>query len=135
MNRSSSARLMLLPSQLSTRSSSTAMSLSLLFELVEVRLLRSRVDALGFPLLRRPLDRLDDVLISRAATQVARQRPADLFFVGGRIVLEQRRRSEHHAGRAKAALQSVLFFESLLERVQLAISVSYTHLRAHETDS
>src|SRR5207344_3108617 len=37
------------------------------------------------------------------------------------VVLEQRRRRHDHARRAEAALQAVLFPESLLQRVELAV--------------
>src|SRR6195952_2827967 len=66
------------------------------------------------------LDRLDDVVIARAAADVAVERFADLFLVGLRVVGEQLHRRHHHARRAEAALQAVAFAERRLHRMQLA---------------
>ena len=65
-------------------------------------------------------DGLDDVHVSRAATDVPRESPANLFFRWIGIVGEQREAAEHHPRRAEPALQAVLLFERLLDRMQLA---------------
>src|SRR6266536_3655134 len=77
----------------------------------------------GLPAQRgRPvLNRFDDVDVARAATQIARDTPSNLFlgrFGRGR---EQRLRAQQHARRAEAALQAVLLEETLLQRVQLTV--------------
>src|SRR5215831_12937350 len=56
-------------------------------------------------LLRRVLHRLDDVLVARAAAEIARHPIADLLFRRIRILLEQPVRARDHARRAVAALQ------------------------------
>src|SRR6056300_1722495 len=67
-----------------------------------------------------PHDGLDDVLISRAAAQVARERPADLVLGRIGVFLEQCLRRHHHPRGAVAALETVLLLEALLDGVQLA---------------
>src|SRR5437773_2372496 len=70
--------------------------------------------------LRRVLDRLDDVLVARAAAQVAGHPVADLLLRRARVLLQQPVRAGDHPGRAVAALQAVLLRERLLQRMQLA---------------
>src|SRR6185436_16195586 len=63
---------------------------------------------------------LDDVVVARAAAQVALEPVADLVLAGVRIAAAQIDRAHHHAGRAEAALQAVVLAEGGLHRVQLA---------------
>ena len=58
--------------------------------------------------------------VSGAATDVPRESPANLFFRWVGIVGEQREAAQHHPRRAEPALQAVLLFERLLDRMQLA---------------
>src|SRR4029078_20650 len=64
------------------------------------------------------LDRLDDVHVAGAATEVAADALPDLGFVGLRVLAEQPCRLHDHPRRAEAALQAVLIPERLLERVE-----------------
>jgi hypothetical protein len=61
-----------------------------------------------------------DVVVARAAAQVAFQVRADGGGVGAGVFLHQRGGAHHHAGRAEAALQAVAFAEGFLHRVQRA---------------
>jgi hypothetical protein len=67
------------------------------------------------------LDRRHDVVVARAAAQVARQRLADLVLGGLRVVLEQVPGGHDHPGRAVAALQAVLLPEGGLHRVEVPL--------------
>ena len=67
----------------------------------------------------RILDRVHDVLITRAATEVPRNPLANLLFRRLRVVVEQIDGGRVHARRAVAALQSVLLPEAFLQWVQL----------------
>src|SRR6185436_1660042 len=69
----------------------------------------------GLPLPRGRLNRVDDVLVAGAAAEVAGDALADLGFGRLRIVVEQVGGRHDHAGRAIAALQTVLFPEAFLE--------------------
>src|SRR5271165_6271169 len=62
------------------------------------------------------LHRLDDVLVTRTTAQVAGDSPTNLFLRGVGVLLKQCVRRHQHTGRAEAALQTVLFFKSLLQR-------------------
>src|SRR4051812_34824989 len=64
--------------------------------------------------------RLHDVLVTGAAAQVARQRPADLVLAGVGRLVEQGLGGQHHARRAEPALQAVLVAEALLQGMELA---------------
>src|SRR5882672_920515 len=55
--------------------------------------------------------RLDDVLISGAAAEVAFQALADFLFRAVRMVRDEVDCAHHHAGRAEAALQAVTGLE------------------------
>src|SRR5262252_3904736 len=78
------------------------------------RLLRFGPQALG------GVQRRDhNVLIAGAAAQVARNGDADLLFGRVRIVAEEFQERGQHAGRAKTALQAMIFVKRLLQRVQL----------------
>jgi hypothetical protein len=64
------------------------------------------------------LNRVDDVLIARAAAEVAVNSMADLIFRGLRIPYQQLVRSEDHPRSAKAALEPVTFPKGLLNRME-----------------
>ena len=70
----------------------------------------------------RGFHRVDDVLISGAAADVALEAVADLLLGRVGIAIDDLLGRHDHAGRAEAALQSVLVPESLLHRVELAVS-------------
>src|ERR1017187_3499704 len=72
-------------------------------------------------LVRSFLDRVDDVLVARAAAEIAVQTVADLFVGGVRVALQQLAGSHDHARRAEAALEAVLVPEGFLHGVQIAI--------------
>src|SRR5260370_38490450 len=69
------------------------------------------------------LHRLDDVEIAGAAAEVARERLADLELARVRVPLEARAGGLKHARRPLAALQAVLFPESLWQRMELSVFV------------
>src|SRR6266446_1310669 len=62
--------------------------------------------------------RVDDVLIPGAAAKISLQTVPDFFVGRPRIAVENLLRRHDHAGRAEAALQSVLVPEGLLHRVE-----------------
>src|SRR3954466_1190040 len=64
---------------------------------------------------------LHDVVITGAAAKVAVERLADLLLARVRVFPRQAHGREHHAGRAEAALQSVVLLEGRLHRVQRAV--------------
>src|SRR5262245_2122680 len=74
------------------------------------------------PLRGGALNRVDDVLVARAAAEIPRDALADLAFGRRGVVGEQRDGGHDHARRAVAALQPVLVPERLLHPVQLAIT-------------
>src|SRR4051812_22582928 len=67
------------------------------------------------------LNGLDDVVIARAAADVAIEPVPDFVVAEARLALHQRYRRHHHPGGTEAALQSVIVAESLLHRVQGAV--------------
>src|SRR5712691_6413385 len=69
----------------------------------------------------RELHRLDDVLIPGAAAKVSFQSMTDLFPRRIRIAIQKLCARDNHSGRAIAALQTVLFPETFLHRIQLAV--------------
>src|SRR3954469_2885316 len=71
--------------------------------------------------LRRDLHRLDDPLVTGAATEVAREPLFDLVEGGVRVVLEERLHAHHEARRAETALQAVGLAERLLHRAERAV--------------
>src|SRR5215208_2698749 len=75
----------------------------------------------GGGVLGGPADRLDDVRVAGAAADLARDRLADRGVRRVRVLVEQRARGEHHARRAEAALEPVLFHEPLLHGVERAV--------------
>src|SRR5258708_27332596 len=66
-------------------------------------------------------DRFDDVLVARAATQVAVEAAANLGFGRVGVVAQELVDGDDHAWRAEAALQPMFFPERLLDRMQLAV--------------
>src|SRR3954469_18883835 len=70
-----------------------------------------------------PLDRGDDVLVARAATDRAGDRGADLLLGRLRVLVEQRARRHQHPGRAEPAVQGVGLVEALLDRVELTVDL------------
>src|SRR5262245_46043951 len=64
------------------------------------------------------LDRRDDVLIPGASAQVAADRLHDGVAVRVRVGAQELHRAHQHAGRAEAALQTMLLPKRLLHRVQ-----------------
>src|SRR2546430_1021103 len=79
----------------------------------------------SFPFLRyalgRELHRLDDLLVSGAAAQVAADRIADLRFARVRIRAQQGVRCDEHSRRAVAALQAVRLAEAVLQHAHRAV--------------
>src|SRR3569832_2484320 len=71
---------------------------------------------------RTLLHRLHDVLVARAAADVAVELIADLRFARARVTLAQVHRALHHARHAEPALQSVALLERGLHRKQQADS-------------
>src|SRR6266852_3643035 len=104
MKRGSSRRLIDLPNR---RSAATV-------AMASTSLLRGHV-------LGGPLDRLHDVVVARAAAEVALELVADLRLRGLRVTLEHLVGRHDHPGRAEPALQPVFLPEPLLDRVQLAV--------------
>src|SRR5687768_6960485 len=68
--------------------------------------------------LRRPQDGGNNILITRAAAQVAAQSLAYLVFRRRRIFVEKLIESHEKTRRAKAALETQRFQESLLDRME-----------------
>src|SRR5689334_8771638 len=67
-------------------------------------------------------DGLHDVVIARAAAEVAFERFADGALVGVRMALHEVDRAHHHARRAEAALERVMLAKRGLHRVQRAVA-------------
>src|SRR6476469_2161811 len=78
------------------------------------------VVAIALPL-RRGEHGIDDVVVARAAAEVALEPVADFLLTGVRVLLEQVRGAHDHAGSAVAALKPVLLVERPLHGVQLAV--------------
>src|SRR6266699_1656730 len=104
MKRGSSRRLIDLPK---SRSDATV-------AMASTSLLRGHV-------LGRPLDRLHDVVVTRASTQVALELVADQLLRRLGVALEHLVDGHDHPGGAEAALQPVLLPEPHLDRMELAI--------------
>ena len=66
-------------------------------------------------------DRVEDLLVARAAAQVAGQRLADLGVARVRLALQQVVGGDDQPGRAEAALDGARGEERLLDRVQLVL--------------
>jgi hypothetical protein len=73
----------------------------------------------------RVLDRFDDILVPRAATEIARNSPANFLLSGVRISFEKSFSGQNHSGRAEPALETMLLPEAFLERMKLSV-VSHT---------
>src|SRR5262245_49341268 len=73
------------------------------------------------------LDRLDDVHVARASTEIAGDTPADLVLAGLRVLLEEGVAGHEHARRAVAALEAVLGYEAFLEGMELAVLLEPLH--------
>ena len=69
----------------------------------------------------RVFDRFDDVLIAGAAAEISLQAVPDLCARGIRIAIDDLTRGDDHSRRAVPALQAVLFPESFLDRMQVAV--------------
>src|SRR5437879_9895603 len=80
--------------------------------------MRSAADRDRLHLLGCGFDGQNDVLVSRAAAQVADDAMADLRVCGTRSLAQQLDRADDHAGRAEPTLQPMLFPECLLHWVQ-----------------
>src|SRR5690606_31863783 len=80
---------------------------------------------------RGRLDRPDDVVITRAAAEIALEILADLLLARVRVVLEQRRRAHHHPRRAVAALEAVMILERLLDHAERSVGIGHSLDRAH----
>jgi hypothetical protein len=74
---------------------------------------------------RRVLDRVHDVLVAGAATEVAVEGVANLVLRRFRIAYQQLMRGENHPRRTEATLQSVALPKGLLDRMK-PISISQT---------
>src|ERR687898_909418 len=72
-------------------------------------------------LARGVLDRLDDPQVGRAATEVARERLAELLVARVRVLADERLHRHEEARRAEAALEGVRLVESALKRMELAV--------------
>src|SRR5262245_8060138 len=79
------------------------------------------MDYLCLPFPDGVLNRVDDVLITGAAAEIAGDPLTDLALGRLRVVLQQSDRRHDHPGRAETALQPVFFPEAFLQRVQLAV--------------
>ena len=66
-------------------------------------------------------DRLDDVVVARAAAEVALEAVPDRFSARRLAIVDQRDGRHHHARRAVSALERVVIVERLLHRVQLPV--------------
>src|SRR2546423_737083 len=71
--------------------------------------------------LSRPLHRLDDVHVARAAADLPGDRLADLLLGRVRIAVQKRPRGHDHARRAEAALEAVFLHEAHLHGVELSV--------------
>src|SRR5437773_1795310 len=67
------------------------------------------------------LDGLHDVVISSAAAEITLQGVTDFSLRRIWISLQKLHRGDHHPGRAKSALETMLFPKSFLHRTELAI--------------
>src|SRR6185369_12589670 len=77
------------------------------------------------------LDRIDDLLITRAAAQIAANRFADLCVGRLRNRLQQRMRRDQHARRAVTALQRVFIAKTVLQYAGRAVGVGETFDGGH----
>src|SRR5215216_947622 len=75
----------------------------------------------GRRLVRRVLDRVDDVLVTSTPAEIAADPLADLLLCGRRIVVQQRHRRQDHPRRAVAALKAMFFPEPFLDGMELTV--------------
>jgi hypothetical protein len=73
------------------------------------------------------LDCFDDIHIPGASAKVTGDRVANFLFGWVWISFEERGRGHHHARCAKAALQTMVFMESLLNGMQLPVRCKTLH--------
>jgi hypothetical protein len=66
----------------------------------------------------RPLDGLDDVVISGATAEIAGDAPADLFLRRVVVVLEELYATHDHARGAESTVKTMVFLEAVLEWVE-----------------
>src|SRR5579875_133224 len=76
---------------------------------------------LSAAVLNGPFNRFDDVLVSRAAAEVAFERMSDFLTRGMRVAGEQLVGRHDHSRCAEAAVQAVLLPESLLQGMEMAV--------------
>ena len=72
--------------------------------------------------LRGRLHCVDDVVVARAAAEVALEPEADLLLRRVRALLQQRHRRHHETRRAEAALERMVLVEGLLDGMQPGVS-------------
>src|SRR5271156_1937276 len=64
---------------------------------------------------------LHNVLVPGTAAQISGNPPTNLLLTGVRVLAQQGIGRHQHARRAEAALETMLFLESLLQRMELTI--------------
>src|SRR5207249_9800778 len=69
-------------------------------------------------LCRGSLNRLNDLGVTRAAAEIARERKPNLFLRGASVFVQKRLGHHQHARRAVAALRTAFVNECLLLRMQ-----------------
>src|SRR4029077_3690192 len=89
---------------------------------------RSTASSGHSPLPGGELHRLDDLWISRAAAQIARQVVPDLVLARVGYLVEQLARHQDEARRAEAALEGRALDECLLHRIKPIASLDGLHL-------
>src|SRR5260370_31024594 len=67
----------------------------------------------------RELNGFDNLVVARAAAQIARDALPDLVIGGAGVIFQKGAGAHHHARRAQAALPAVLLPEPFLERMEL----------------
>src|SRR5262245_50102510 len=82
---------------------------------------RASVVVMALCLLRRVLDGVDDVLIAGATAEVAINARSDLLLRGMRVLLQQVDGGHDHPGSTVATLEAVLFPETFLQGMKLAL--------------
>jgi hypothetical protein len=73
----------------------------------------------------------DDVLVARAAADIAFEQLADLGIGGLRLLAAQIHRTHHHAGRAEAALQAMALLEGRLHGVHGSVGSGHALYGLH----
>src|SRR5687768_15304405 len=67
------------------------------------------------------LDRFDNLIVARAAAEIAHHPIFDFFFVRFRLLIKERLGRNHLTGSANAALKTAVLDKALLDRMQLAV--------------